>query len=70
MNCLTKLSQKKRVTNSYIRAFLATMISKRDSSDLKVLKRQIKKVKLNTFYMNGGGEFVECQADSPTQYSL
>ena len=33
MNCLTKLSQKKRVTKSYIRAFLATMISKRDSSD-------------------------------------
>ena len=32
MNCLTKLSQKKRVTKSYIRAFLATMISKRDSS--------------------------------------
>ena len=34
MNCLTKLSQKKRVTKSYIRAFLATMISKRDSSDI------------------------------------
>ena len=33
MNCLTKLSQKKRVTKNYIRAFLAIMISKRDSSD-------------------------------------
>ena len=37
MNCLTKLSQKIRVTKSYIRAFLATMISKRDSSDLRSL---------------------------------
>ena len=34
MNCLTKLSQKKRMTKSYIRAFLATMISKLDSSAL------------------------------------
>ena len=41
MNCLTKLSQKKRVTKSYIRAFLATMISKRDSSDKKTTLRDI-----------------------------
>ena len=34
MNCLTKLSQKKRMTKSYIRAFLATMMSKLDSSAL------------------------------------
>lgn len=42
MNCLTKLSQKKRVTKNYIRAFLAMMISKRDSSDWEYAHNNIK----------------------------